>query len=261
MPEFALSRFAARVLQGLADGRKAVPCTDGDFMLGAIRVPGHVIERLAAADLLVGNRDGLSITPAGKACLRRRRPSPRPAIGETPDCYRAQHMELSVASPSGTRMKMLRNQAESPIGRLSRRRGRDGRPLISARQYDAGEKLREDFEAAGLGPRVTLSYDSPPISRSRRAAPDMPTATERQIHARQRLQRALDLAGPGMGDLLLRVCCYLEGLEDAERALGWPVRSGKTVLALALDRLADHYEGRRPPIDWLERCTNMDKNA
>jgi hypothetical protein len=32
-----------------------------------------------------------------------------------------------------------------------------------------------------------------------------------------------------------------EGLETAERALGWPSRAGKLVLRLALDRLATHY--------------------
>lgn len=261
MPDNGLSGLALRVLQAVADGRKISLGAGGDCQVGTTRVPGHVIERLTATDLLQRRASGLEATPAGLALLRRRRQVPRPALGESPDCYRAQHMELTAGRSTAIRMKKLRNHAESPIGRLACRRGRDGQPLISARQYDAGEKLREDFEAAGLGPRVTLSYDAPPISRGRRAAPGTPNATERQIHARQQLQHALDLVGPGMGDLLLRVCCYLEGLEDAERALGWPVRSGKTVLALALDRLADHYEGRRRPVDWLKKCTNMEKNT
>ena len=41
--------------------------------------------------------------------------------------------------------------------------------------------------------------------------------------------------------MLWRVVCAGEGLETAERALGWPVRAGKLVLQLALDRLVVHY--------------------
>ena len=48
-------------------------------------------------------------------------------------------------------------------------------------------------------------------------------------------------AGPGLADIVWRVDCACEGLAAAEKGLGWPVRAGKLVLGLALDRLADHY--------------------
>ena len=50
--------------------------------------------------------------------------------------------------------------------------------------------------------------------------------------------------GPGLCDILWRIVCAGEGMRDAELALGWPARSGRLVLSLALDRLADHYRMR-----------------
>jgi len=37
------------------------------------------------------------------------------------------------------------------------------------------------------------------------------------------------------------VICAGEGIGGAEKALGWPSRSGKLVLTLALDRLVRFY--------------------
>ena len=64
---------------------------------------------------------------------------------------------------------------------------------------------------------------------------------KRQVAAKQRFDGALAAAGSGLSDVLWRVVCAGETLPVAEKALDWPVRSGKLVLKIALERVADFY--------------------
>ena len=127
------------------------------------------------------------------------------------------------------------NLAESPLGWL-RARG-----LVTARQYDAGERLRADYETASLAPRVTMRWEAAPLARTPRGAPAPFDPALAQIAAKRRFDAAVRAPGPGLSDILWRVVCACEGVPVAEKALGWPARAGKLVLCLALDRLADHY--------------------
>ncbi len=128
------------------------------------------------------------------------------------------------------------NLHESPLSWLR------ARALISHRQYDAGEQLRLDYERAALGPRVTMRWDTPPASRVARGAASTEGATDRHLAAKRRFDAALAEVGTGLADILWRVVCGGESLPVAEKGLRWPARSGRLVLGLALDRLADHYK-------------------
>jgi hypothetical protein len=130
------------------------------------------------------------------------------------------------------------NLAESSLTWLASR----GR--ISERQLVAGDTLRADWERAGLGPRTTMRWDAAPRAARGGAAARGPDPSTSQIDARRRFNSAAAHVGTGLADVLWRVVCANEGLADAERALGWPARSGKLVLGLALDRLADFYRIR-----------------
>jgi hypothetical protein len=135
------------------------------------------------------------------------------------------------------------NLAESPIGWLARRRDKDGQPLISEEEFNAGERLRADFWFAQMTPRVTANWDATASSGSQgRGAPgagrDMADSV---IAAAERVRRALGAVGPELAGVLIDVCCHLKGLEEAERRAGWPQRCGKIVLRLALTSLARHY--------------------
>ena len=127
------------------------------------------------------------------------------------------------------------NLAESPLGWLL------ARGMVSARQFAAGDRLRADFTMAGLGPRVTMRWDAAPLVRGGRGSGEALDPTLAQIAAKRRFEAAMDEAGRGLRDVLWRVVCAGEGIEAAEKALGWPRRGGKLVLLIALDRLADFY--------------------
>lgn len=131
------------------------------------------------------------------------------------------------------------NDAESPLAWLRTRKDKSGAPLISDAQYLAGERLRRDFERAMLARRTTLDWDMASTGvRGPRAAAEPGDGT---IAARERYMRALDAVGPELASILAQVCCLAAGIEQAERVLNLPQRSGKAVLGLALTALARHY--------------------
>jgi len=145
--------------------------------------------------------------------------------------------------PRGTVLREIRcparsvtvNLAESPLGWL-RAHGH-----VSRRQFDAGERLRSDWERAQLDPRVTMSWNPAPAARGRGGAGQAHDLTGTQLDARRRFAAAAAAAGPGLSVILWRIVCAGEGMREAETALGWPARAGKLVLGVALDRIADYY--------------------
>ena len=148
---------------------------------------------------------------------------------------RTQFVEQKIEDPAGQIQTVAVNIGESPLSWLH------ARGHLSDRHYRAGEKLRADWERAGLGPRMTMRWDAAPPQQRRSGAPQPNDPTTAQLSARERFHGAIGAAGPGLGDILWRVACAGEGLVAAERALGWPSRAGKLVLTLALERVATWY--------------------
>jgi Domain of unknown function (DUF6456) len=152
------------------------------------------------------------------------------------DPFAAQHRVLAAVkmkTEDGER-RVLVNEAESPLGWLRQHKA------VDAAQFAAGERLRRDFTLAQLSPRLGVDYSAPSLAGKRSGPPEM-HLTETVLAAKRRFAAALSAVGPGLSDLLFDVCCHLRGLDDAERVYGWPRRSAKVVLSIALDRLAAHY--------------------
>lgn len=177
------------------------------------------------------------IAAAGIKALRRARSgSPAHGPGPRPASDRAKRATRKAGTP-------VRVSPEGSLAWLRRRKDKDGLPLITERQFCAGERLGADFWHAQLTPRVTADWSGIAASRrARRAAPGVGVEMgDHVVAARQRVNKALDTVGPELAGILLDVCCHDIGLEAAGRAQGWPQRAAKVVLQLALTRLARHY--------------------
>jgi hypothetical protein len=158
------------------------------------------------------------------------------------DPFRAQHLSLAraqIKTPDGP-LDVTIDESESPLGWLARRKGRDGKPLIEAMQFQAGERLRLDFTRANLTPNVTSSWD-PSRAQGRQGQGGGGSFSDAVLVAREQVNLALEAVGPEFAGVLQDVCCFLKGLEEVERERRWPPRSAKIVLQLGLDRLARHY--------------------
>ena len=143
--------------------------------------------------------------------------------------------------------KLRYNLAESPLTVLARRRDKNGVPFLSDDLVRCGERLREDFELAQMGGQGPLDWGQyltpgakPPPSENAVVGFGPEAAKARVIQALQEL-------GPGLSDVALRCCCYLEGLESTEKRMGWSARSGKIVLRIALQRLQVHFQETLTP--------------
>ncbi|MGM0586042.1 MAG: DUF6456 domain-containing protein [Pseudomonadota bacterium] len=266
-----LEREARRILRRLSEPRAFLALARGaevacvfrkseEALVTLARTPLEMARGFAARDWIgcVHAADSMAryeITAAGRAWLkralaedgearRRAAEGATPGLAEAPSPFARQHQldgERLVPERDGARRQRV-NLGESPLGWLAKRKGSDGRAFLAPEELAAGERLREDFEIAQLGPRVTQDW-------RRFLTPGEPGGSggggrgpaEGPSAARDRLAKALEALGPGLNDVALRACCFLEGLEATERRMGWSARSGKVVLKIALGRLAEHY--------------------
>jgi hypothetical protein len=146
------------------------------------------------------------------------------------------HQALTEEDDAGPRRGRY-GQAESPVSILARRRDKDGMPFLSVALVHAAERMHEDFVTAGLSKLPLRPVDAFVTELEAEPSRANKSAGPATLAARHRVVSVLQELGPGLGDVVLRCCCHLEGVETAEAALGWSARSGKIVLRIALHRL------------------------
>lgn len=259
--EATVLREARRILRRLCEiGAMLVVAPEMEkavVLKGTVRtavVDRTVAQAFALKDWITVRKPGrvttYEITGAGRSALKRLLAEDQDAraagFAEAQTPFGEQHRvwdERAVMEPgSRTPRRMRYNLAESPLAVLARRKEKDGSPFLSPELVAAGERLREDFELAQMGPRVAQNWDRflTAGDRGKFAGEGGPGGGSGR--ARDRVAAALRDLGPGLGDMVLRCCCFLEGLEVAEKRMGWSARSGKIVLRIALQRLKRHYD-------------------
>ncbi len=150
-----------------------------------------------------------------------RRPKPK-ALGPTPERMARGDIEVVETMRAGTpghRVKLPhaleRYHARGELG--------DGRE--NTRRYDAGCRLRDCYETAGLEPSVIAAY-SDMVAGSGYAPID------HKVGAYQAWKRALTAIGPIASNEVIDVCCFGQALRDRARV---------EILRRGLAVLADHY--------------------
>lgn len=173
--------------------------------------------------------------------------------------FQAQHRlmgQTPIDEPGRGMVRRDVNLGESPLGWLRRRQGKNGAAYLSEAEAAAGEQFRRDHTLAQLNARTTLNWEGmlAHVDSSSMGSAGQGNLSAHALDARKRVERALAAIGPGLGDIVVETCCHLQGLEQSERTLGWPQRSAKLVLKIALARLAHHYKLTGSPAPHQGSC-------
>lgn len=200
------------------------------------RPDANLVRHCLAEDLLEKTDIGWVIGSNGRLALKRM------LAGTDPFAEQHQRREIRRRNIADSKQNVVVNDHSSPLGWLLRRMDANGKPMISKTQFSAGERLAQDFQFAGMMPRITSSWAGPGTGGQRRSAPGAGMEiSDNRLAARQRVRNAIRDVGSDLADILLDICCFQVGLSEAEKTRGWPRRSGKVILQIALDRLAEHY--------------------
>jgi len=237
--EIELAREARRLLRRLLGGARLERGDDGRYAIVAggrkthhAKIAAPLADAMCAKGWLAPQRGDFSVlilSDAGKGWYVR--------ASQPLDPFAAQHQlrrARTIVDEQGSERTVVVNAAESPLTWMHQR------GIVSDVQCQAGERLRRDYTMAQLSPRLGVDFSAPVVFGRRAARPDS-GLPDMVLAAKQRFTRAMRAAGPGLSDILFDVCCHLNGLEESERARGWPRASAKVVLKIALDRLAAHY--------------------
>ncbi|WP_322788016.1 DUF6456 domain-containing protein [Shimia gijangensis] len=258
--EATLNREGMRILRRLcetgavlavaAEMEKAVVVRENDDSTARTAVVDRdIAQAMVLKDWIACNTPGrisrYHITATGRSALNRmlaEAENQAQGFAEAQAAFAGPNLSGAVMPAKGRPMRF--SIADSPLTALARRRDKSGAPFLDEDLVVAGERLREDFELAQMGPRDTTNWKRFLDGQNPEDYVTDTGVKGTPAMARERVVQAIRELGEGLSDVALRCCCFLEGLETAEKHLGWSARSGKIVLRIALMRLSEYYRSQ-----------------
>lgn len=193
-----------------------------------------VLDKACQENLIERNEHTLRLSKIGQSYLKRMLNPDMPFI--------AQHADLAKGTIkiNNAHRQVIKNDNECALTRLYFRKDKNGVGWIDHNEFQAGERLRSDFEKAQLSPKISAHWDAS-VTGKNRAGGSGNDISDFALDAKKRLEKSIAALGPELSGVTLDVCCFLKGLEIVEREKGWPPRSAKLLLKTALSVLVRHY--------------------
>ncbi len=204
------------------------------------RLSADEVIRLASEGAIarVGDRHAYALTDAGRRRIMR-------ADARTDEAFGAQHapiVERYVAEGAGAVRRVRGYQAEPVLARLAGMRDGRGAALLTPAELRAAHALRTDWERGQARAARGADWSAAPSDRDRRGSCNgLEIAFATGCDARARFTRALEGLGAPLRRVVEDICLRERGLEAIEAGSGWPARSAKVALKLALAQLAQNY--------------------
>lgn len=212
-------------VRALSRGAEALRIDDRYITADGASLSAARAEALIRSGAIAGDRSRCGRNDLTRNWLKRQLLAVEPFVG--------QHIDTA------TRAGLTINLSESPVSRLAIASARGGKPFLERHHVEAADRLRRLVERAGMLPRMTTNYANTEGVGSRdNQASDI---SDMAADARKELSRLNAALPRDCAAVAIDVCGFLKGLQQVEAERGWPRRSAKLILRVALDCVAAHF--------------------
>jgi hypothetical protein len=197
-------------------------------------IEAPMFKRFVSDGILIETKKGYEIVPSAAR---------RATSSASDSAHARQHREMEAQNFShgdgSFRCAQVNRNSRNVLRILAGRLDSHGKAFLSGPEIMAGEQLSNDYARAGIGQSVTQNFMN--AGGGSAGGNGAENSTIASLDARKRFNDALAHVGPGLDRAVMAICCKDMGLGELELAEGWAKRSGKTVLKLGLQRLAEFY--------------------